>query len=69
MTGETDRSNTLDGVILVPEPSRKRLNDRQVVDYQGERRDCLEWLLALMRLSTSRSRPLLVRRVGGRRGR
>ena len=47
MTGETDRSNTLEGISLVPEPSRQRLNDRQIVDYRGERRDCLEWLLAL----------------------
>lgn len=37
----------LDDITLVPEPSRKQLNERQLVDYRAEREDCLKWLLAV----------------------
>jgi len=37
----------LDDITLVPEPSRKQLNERQLVDYRSEREDCLKWLLAV----------------------
>lgn len=42
----SDRAmNSLDGIILVPEPSEKRLNGRQYLDYRSTREQCLEWLL------------------------
>lgn len=38
---------TVDGIPLVSGPTAARLNERQLVDYRAERRDCLDWLLAL----------------------
>ena len=37
--------NPLEGISIVPEPSEKLLNERQIVDYRTEREQCLEWLL------------------------
>lgn len=37
----------LQDIILVSEPSRKQLNERQKIDYREERRHCLKWLLAV----------------------
>lgn len=31
--------------ILVPDPSKERLNDRQIVDYKDQREQLIEWLL------------------------
>lgn len=39
--------DALDDITLVPEPSRKHLNERQLVDYRAERKDCVQWLLAV----------------------
>lgn len=44
---ERNTSNTVDGITLVTEPAAASLNERQLVDYRAQRRDCLEWLLAL----------------------
>lgn len=38
---------SLDGIRVVTDPSRDRLNNRQLVDYRLQREDCLEWLLAV----------------------
>ncbi|MFC7074235.1 tyrosine-type recombinase/integrase [Halovenus rubra] len=35
----------LDGITVVTEPSEKILNNRQLSDYEHQRKDCLEWLL------------------------
>ena len=35
-----------DDIPIVTEPSETFLHPRQVIDYQSEREDCLEWLLA-----------------------
>jgi len=35
----------LDGITLVPEPSAEYLNQRQRLDYESVREDCLSWLL------------------------
>ncbi len=37
----------LEGLTIIPEPSKEVLNKRQLVDYRSQREDCLEWLLAL----------------------
>jgi len=31
---------------LVPKPSREQLNKRQILDYETQRKECLDWLLA-----------------------
>lgn len=36
----------LDDISVLPNPSEKRLNTRQIDDYRSEREDCLRWLLA-----------------------
>lgn len=35
----------LSDYALVPEPSEKRLSERQIVDYRSERKDTVKWLL------------------------
>jgi len=35
----------LDGITLVTEPAAEMLNQRQQLDYEAIRKDCLEWLL------------------------
>lgn len=45
MAAESD--NLVDGVRLVTQPAAHRLNQRQLVDYRQERRDCIKWLLAV----------------------
>ena len=47
MTKSGDGANFVDGVKLVTEPSAGYLNERQLLDYRSERRDCIEWLLAV----------------------
>lgn len=42
-----DDANFVDGVKLVTNPSAEALNERQILDYRAERRDCIEWLLAI----------------------
>jgi site-specific recombinase XerD len=37
----------LEGIPLVPEPSRARLDDRHAMDYREHRRALIEWLLVL----------------------
>lgn len=44
---EHNTTNAVDGITLVTEPAAAYLNERQLVDYRAQRRDCLEWLLAL----------------------
>jgi hypothetical protein len=44
---EHNTTNTVDGITLVTEPAAAYLNERQLVDYRAQRRDCIEWLLAL----------------------
>ena len=34
-----------DGIPLIPEPSRARLDERHQMDYQEHRRDLIDWLL------------------------
>jgi hypothetical protein len=34
-----------DGIPLVPEPSRARLDERQQMTYRDHRRDLIDWLL------------------------
>lgn len=46
MKNSTAATTPLEGIAIVPEPSEKRLNERQRVDYRTEREQCLEWLLA-----------------------
>ena len=36
----------LDGITLVPEPTERYLNPRQLQDYRAEREACLTWLLS-----------------------
>lgn len=45
MNNSDQAMNSLDGIILVPEPSEKRLNERQYLDYRSTQEQCLEWLL------------------------
>lgn len=46
--GESHSEDDLvEGITLVTGPSANRLNERQLIDYRAERRDCIEWLLAL----------------------
>lgn len=45
MKDSTQATNPLAGISVVPEPSEKLLNERQLVDYRAEREQCLEWLL------------------------
>lgn len=40
-------SDTIDGIAVIPKPSRKRLNDRQKVDYKHHREKLLKWMLNL----------------------
>lgn len=43
---DTDQAITpLVGISVVPKPSAKLLNKRQLIDYRTEREQCLEWLL------------------------
>jgi site-specific recombinase XerD len=34
-------------ITLIPDPSRKILNPRELVDYEAHRKECLSWLLAI----------------------
>lgn len=45
MKNSNEATNPLEGIAIVPEPSEKILNERQLVDYRTEREQCLEWLL------------------------
>jgi len=45
MKNEDSATNTLEGVTLVPKPSRRLLNERQLIDYRAERERCIDWLL------------------------
>jgi len=45
MKNSTQATNPLAGISIVPEPTEKLLNERQLVDYWAEREQCLEWLL------------------------
>ena len=45
MKNSDQAMNTLDGVTIVPKPSKELLNERQYLDYRSEREHCLEWLL------------------------
>lgn len=47
MNDDDQAINTLDGIKLVPGPSKKQLNERQLIDYRTEREQCLDWLLAV----------------------
>ena len=38
-------TDPLEEVTLVPNPSEKLLNERQLLDYRSEREQCLDWLL------------------------
>ncbi|MGM0591718.1 MAG: hypothetical protein ACQETI_08865 [Halobacteriota archaeon] len=40
-------SETVDDLTLVPRPSEKFFNERQVIDYADHRRNLLEWLLQI----------------------
>jgi len=42
MKDEDSATNTLDGVTLVPKPSRRLLNERQLIDYRAERERCID---------------------------
>jgi len=35
----------IDGVVVVPEPTRERLSERQLVDYKTHRESLIRWLL------------------------
>jgi len=37
----------IDGISLVPQPSRDRLNERQIIDYRNHRKEMVKWLLNL----------------------
>lgn len=37
----------VDELVLIPQPTKEELNKRQLLDYKSQRKDCLEWLLAL----------------------
>ncbi|MFC6954103.1 site-specific integrase [Halorubellus litoreus] len=41
----SENHSTIEGIILVPEPSRAELGERQQLDYQDHRENLLEWLL------------------------
>ena len=41
----SENTRQIEGIILVPEPTRARLSDRQQVDYADHREALLEWLL------------------------
>ena len=45
MKDANQATDPLDGIKLVPEPSKNSLNKRQFIDYRTEREQCLEWLL------------------------
>lgn len=47
MAESQNNDDLLKDIKLVSEPSASRLNQRQIVDYRAERRDCIKWLLAL----------------------
>ena len=32
-------------MTLIPKPSRRLLNERQLIDYRAERERCIDWLL------------------------
>jgi hypothetical protein len=40
-------TETVEGIPLVPQPSRKVLNPREQVDYAEHRRDWLRWTLSM----------------------
>lgn len=35
----------IDGIVLVPKPSRDYLSERQLIDYQDRRRKLIQWSL------------------------
>lgn len=41
----SEKATKIEGIILVPEPSRAVLSDRQQIDYADHRKQLLEWLL------------------------
>lgn len=45
MKNSNPATNPLEGISVVTEPSKKQLNERQLIDYRSEREQCLEWLL------------------------
>ncbi len=45
MNDENSATNTLEGIKLVPNPSARLLNERQLIDYREERENCIDWLL------------------------
>jgi integrase len=45
--GDGDVVEYIDGIRLITEPSAKRLNERQLVDYRNERESFVNWMLHL----------------------
>lgn len=45
MKNSDQATDPLSEIKLVPNPSKKSLNKRQLIDYRTEREACLEWLL------------------------
>lgn len=45
MSFAEEATSPLEEITVVPAPTEKRLNQRQLVDYRAQREDCLEWLL------------------------
>ncbi|RCU48346.1 hypothetical protein DU504_14170 [Haloplanus salinus] len=43
---KTPEADRYDGIILVPAPTRQRLNEKQRVNYRDHRRRFVRWLLA-----------------------
>jgi len=41
----SEESNEIEGIILIPEPSRATLGQRQQIDYKEHREELLDWLL------------------------
>lgn len=39
-----DGVDSINGITVVPKPTRERLNQRQVIDYRGYRQDFIEWM-------------------------
>ena len=46
----------IDGIVLVPEPSREYLNSHQLVDYREHRRQLVQWALKLGKVDGGRNR-------------
>lgn len=47
MPRRDESAERIDGIRLVPTKARKRLNERQILDYREHRRELIQWLLNL----------------------